>query len=108
MAKVSKMASSEVSRKREGNGKLLYLNDLRAKKPSELMELSKKAGIEDATRMAKQDLIYSLLKVQSEKHGSIVAEGVLEILTEGYGFLRSPKYSLSSPVQTIFTYQNPR
>ena len=48
--------------------------------------------------MAKQDLIYSLLKAQSEKHGSILAEGVLEILTEGYGFLRSPKYSyLPSP-----------
>ena len=102
MAKVSKAeAADAVQRKEEqkdGNGKLLYLNDLRAKKPSDLIKLSRQAGIEDTARMAKQDLIYSLLKAQSEKHGSIIAEGVLEILAEGYGFLRSPKYSyLPSP-----------
>ncbi len=102
MAKVSKAEASDAAQKKEeqknGNGKLLYLNDLRAKKPSDLIKLSRLAGIEDTARMAKQDLIYSLLKAQSEKHGSIIAEGVLEILTEGYGFLRSPKYSyLPSP-----------
>jgi transcription termination factor Rho len=43
--------------------------------------------------MSKQDLIYAVLKAQSEKEGVIYAEGVLEILSEGYGFLRSPKYS---------------
>ena len=102
MAKVSKAEAADSVQKKEeqkdGNGKLLYLNDLRAKKPSDLLKLSRQAGIEDTARMAKQDLIYSLLKAQSEKHGSIIAEGVLEILTEGYGFLRSPKYSyLPSP-----------
>ena len=102
MAKVSKAEAADSVQKKEeqknGNGKLLYLNDLRAKKPSDLIKLSRQAGIEDTARMAKQDLIYSLLKAQSEKHGSIIAEGVLEILTEGYGFLRSPKYSyLPSP-----------
>ena len=102
MAKVSKAEAADSVQKKEeqknGNGKLLYLNDLRAKKPSDLVELSRQAGIEDTARMAKQDLIHSLLKVQSENHGSIIAEGVLEILTEGYGFLRSPKYSyLPSP-----------
>ena len=102
MAKVSKAETADSVQKKEEqknvNGELLYLNDLRAKKPSDLMKLSRQAGIEDTARMAKQDLIYSLLKAQSEKHGSIIAEGVLEILTEGYGFLRSPKYSyLPSP-----------
>ena len=102
MAKVSKAAAANAVQKKEehrtGNGKLLHLNDLRSKKPSDLIKLSREVGIEDTSRMAKQDLIYSLLKVQSDKHGSIVAEGVLEILAEGYGFLRSPKYSyLPSP-----------
>ena len=102
MAKVSKAETADAAQKKEeqkdGNGKLIYLNDLRAKKPSDLIKLSRQAGIEDTARMAKQDLIYSLLKAQSEKHGSIIAEGVLEILAEGYGFLRSPKYSyLPSP-----------
>ena len=102
MAKVSKAEAADAVQKKgeqkNGNGKLLYLNDLRAKKPADLIKLSRQAGIEDTARMAKQDLIYSLLKAQSENHGSIIAEGVLEILAEGYGFLRSPKYSyLPSP-----------
>jgi len=106
MAKVSKVETANAVQKKEeqkgGNGKLLYLNDLRAKNPSDLLKLSRQAGIEDTNRMAKQDLIYSLLKAQSEKHGSIIAEGVLEILAEGYGFLRSPKYSYMPSPDDIY------
>ena len=75
------------------NGQLLDLNDLRSKKNADLIKLLGSAGIEDASRMPKQELIYSLLKAQSDAQGVIIAEGVLEILSEGYGFLRSPKYS---------------
>jgi transcription termination factor Rho len=57
------------------------------------MKMARELEIEDTTRMSKQDLIYAVLKAQSEKEGMIFAEGVLEILSEGYGFLRSPKYS---------------
>lgn len=57
------------------------------------MKMARDLQIEDTSRMSKQDLIYAVLKAQSEKEGVIYAEGVLEILSEGYGFLRSPKYS---------------
>ncbi|MDA2919299.1 transcription termination factor Rho [Desulfobacterota bacterium AH_259_B03_O07] len=57
------------------------------------MKMARDLKIEEAARMSKQDLIYAVLKAQSEKEGMIFAEGVLEILSEGYGFLRSPKYS---------------
>jgi transcription termination factor Rho len=71
----------------------LNLNELRDRRTSELMKMARELHIEDTSRMSKQDLIYAVLKAQSEKEGMIYAEGVLEILSEGYGFLRSPKYS---------------
>jgi len=43
--------------------------------------------------MSKQDVIFAILQGQAEKHGLIFSEGVLEVLPEGYGFLRSPDYS---------------
>ena len=72
---------------------LLNLNELRNRKSTELMKLARDLEIEETSRMTKQDLTYAILKAQSEKEGVIFAEGVLEILSEGYGFLRSPKYS---------------
>jgi len=94
MAKVSKLhAKSNDKDKSQNNEKFINLNDLRNKKSSELIKQAREAGVEDTSRMSKQDLIFSVLKAQSEKEGLIIAEGVLEILSEGYGFLRSPKYS---------------
>lgn len=94
MAKVSKLQAKSNGKNNSENGeKFINLNDLRNKKNSELIKLARDAGVEDTSRMSKQDLIFSVLKVQSEKDGLIIAEGVLEILSEGYGFLRSPKYS---------------
>ncbi len=71
----------------------LNLNDIRNQKSAELMKMARDLDIEETSRMTKQDIIYAILKAQSEKEGVIYAEGVLEILSEGYGFLRSPKYS---------------
>jgi len=77
----------------EPESQFLNLNELRERKATELMKMARDLQIEDTSRMSKQDLIYAVLKAQSEKEGVIYAEGVLEILSEGYGFLRSPKYS---------------
>lgn len=73
--------------------KFLNLNELRNRKPTELMRMARSLNIDEIPRMSKQDLIYAILRAESEKEGIIYAEGVLEILSEGYGFLRSPKYS---------------
>lgn len=96
MAKAGKANSNvaEINDAADGKkGKLLNLNDLRNKKNADLIKLARSSGVDDTSRMGKQDIIYALLKTQSEKQGVIIAEGVLEILSEGYGFLRSPKYS---------------
>ena len=72
---------------------LMDLNKLREIKPMELQKMTFELNIDDTGRMTRQDMIYAILKSQSENQGEIYAEGVLEILSEGYGFLRSPKYS---------------
>lgn len=68
----------------------MNLTTLKAMKIGDLLALAKELNIEGATNMAKQELIFSLLQAQSEKSGVIYGEGVLEILPDGFGFLRSP------------------
>jgi len=71
----------------------MHLNDLKAKKISELIEMANTMNIENAASMRRQELIFALLQAQTEKNGMIFGEGVLETLPDGFGFLRSPDYS---------------
>ena len=71
----------------------MHLQELKKKSINELTEMAEGLNIEGATRMRKQDLIFALLKAQTEQNGSIFGEGVLELLPDGFGFLRSPDYS---------------
>ncbi|MBW1856853.1 MAG: transcription termination factor Rho [Deltaproteobacteria bacterium] len=68
----------------------MNLVELKGKKISELIEVSKTFKIDGATGMRKQDLIFSILQAQTDQNGIIYGEGVLEILPDGFGFLRSP------------------
>ncbi|MBW2095624.1 MAG: transcription termination factor Rho [Deltaproteobacteria bacterium] len=68
----------------------MNLIELKKMKISELTELAKEFHIQGASRMRKQDLVFSLLQAHSEKNGLIYGEGVLEILPDGFGFLRAP------------------
>jgi transcription termination factor Rho len=74
-------------------GEQLHISELQALNIKELAKLAKKYKIAEAGKMSKQDLIFAVLQAQAEKHGLIFSEGVLEVLPEGYGFLRSPDYS---------------
>lgn len=93
MARATKLREKPVEKEITEESHFLNLNDIRNKKSAELMKMARELAIEETSRMTKQDIIYAILKAQSEKEGVILAEGVLEILSEGYGFLRSPKYS---------------
>lgn len=64
--------------------------ELKNKKISELTRMAKKFNIDNVGRMRKQELIFSLLQAHIEKNGLIYGEGTLEILPDGFGFLRSP------------------
>ncbi|MDI6864274.1 MULTISPECIES: transcription termination factor Rho [Thermodesulfovibrio] len=76
----------------------MSISELKQKKIPELMDMANSLNIENATSMKKQDLIFAILQSQIEKIGTVYGAGVLEILPEGFGFLRSPDYSyLPSP-----------
>lgn len=64
--------------------------ELKDKKISELTDMAKSFNIEGAAGMRRQDLVFALLQAQIEKDGLIFGEGTLEILPDGFGFLRSP------------------
>src|SRR5690554_834706 len=71
----------------------MNLKSLKALKIGELAAMAKKAKIEGAPNMRKQELIFALLESQTEKDGQIFGEGTLEILPDGFGFLRAPDYN---------------
>ncbi len=71
----------------------MNLNELKKKRIGELNEIAKELKVEGASGMVKQELIFSLLQAQTAKNGLIYGEGVLEILPDGFGFLRAPDYS---------------
>jgi transcription termination factor Rho len=60
---------------------------------SELTHVARDLEVENPAGMRKQDLIFKILQVQTEREGLIFGEGVLEILPDGYGFLRAPEYN---------------
>jgi transcription termination factor Rho len=71
----------------------LDIRVLKEMKLPDLTKIAKEHGIENATGMRKQDLIFSVLQAQTEKSGLIFSEGVLECLPDGFGFLRAPEYN---------------
>jgi transcription termination factor Rho len=71
----------------------ISISELKEKTIDELTEVARELKVEGATGMRKQDLIFAILQAQTEKIGYVFGEGVLEILPDGFGFLRSPDYS---------------
>jgi transcription termination factor Rho len=71
----------------------MTISELKEKNITELSRIARSLEIPGASGLRKQDLIFKILQAQSEKEGHIFAEGVLEILPDGYGFLRSPDYN---------------
>jgi len=71
----------------------MNIKDLKKKKVNELYRIAKELNIEGASGMRKQELIFAILQAQTEKNGLIFGEGVLEILPDGFGFLRAPDYN---------------
>jgi transcription termination factor Rho len=71
----------------------MNLSELKTKSMSELMDIAGEYQIENMSGLRKQELIFALLQACASQNGSIFGEGVLEILPDGFGFLRSPMYS---------------
>ena len=71
----------------------LNINDLKDMSIQKLTQIGKDLSVAGATGMRKQDLIFQILKAQTEQSGFIFSEGVLEVLPDGFGFLRAPDYN---------------
>src|SRR6202161_120662 len=72
---------------------VLNLKSLKRAKITELAQIARDFNVDGATNMRKQEMIFAVLQAQAAKNGSILGEGVLEILPDGFGFLRAPDYN---------------
>ncbi len=95
MGGFDKEMHEKYERVKRGN---LHITDLQKMSVQELHEIAKEEEIHDYVGMIKQDLIFHILKNRIQKDGLMYGEGVIEILPDGFGFLRSPDYNyLPSP-----------
>ena len=82
--------------------KINSLTELKAKTPNELVDLARECGIENIVRMRKQDMIFAILKTLVHNNKDIFSNGVLEILSDGFGFLRSADSSYLAGPDDIY------
>ncbi len=80
----------------------MNLTELKKKTATELIELARKSGVEGMARARKQDIIFAILKAHAKKGESIYGDGVLEILQDGFGFLRSGDSSFLAGPDDIY------
>ena len=80
----------------------ISLTELKGKKPVELAELARELNLDNITRLRKQDQIFAILKAQAKKGQKIMGEGVVEILQDGFGFLRSASSSYLAGPDDIY------
>jgi len=73
----------------DDNEIIFHLRDLKKKSPDELLDVATSLSLENPTTLQKHDLVFAILKRLAENGGVMIAEGVLEVLGDGYGFLRS-------------------
>ena len=69
----------------------MKLQDLKNKKPADLLAFAEELEIENASSMRKQDMLFAILKELAERNVEITGTGVVETLQDGFGFLRSPE-----------------
>jgi transcription termination factor Rho len=83
----------EAPRPQNKPAQTLNINDLKDLSIQKLTQIAKDLNVAGATGMRKQDLIFQILKAQTELSGFMFSEGVLEVLPDGFGFLRAPDYN---------------
>ena len=88
------------------NKTFMKLSELKIKTPADLLDLAQSLGIENISRAKKQTLIFAILKHKAENDEEVFGDGVLDILQEGYGFLRSSNDSYVSGPDDIYVSPN--
>ncbi|TFI59537.1 transcription termination factor Rho [Sphingomonas parva] len=84
----------------------MHLKDLKLKSPADLVAMAEAIGIEGASTLRKQELMFSILKVQAENGQEIMGMGTIEVLPDGFGFLRSPEANYLAGPDDIYVAPN--
>ncbi|HWT13890.1 MAG TPA: transcription termination factor Rho [Allosphingosinicella sp.] len=84
----------------------MHLNDLKQKSPADLVAISEEYGIEGASTLRKQELMFSILKVRAERGDEIMGQGTIEVLQDGFGFLRSADSNYLAGPDDIYVSPN--
>ena len=84
----------------------MHLKDLKQKKPAELVKMAEDLGVEGASTLRKQDLLFGILKAESEEGEEIMGMGTIEVLPDGFGFLRSAEASYLAGPDDIYVSPN--
>src|SRR5258705_6985407 len=84
----------------------MHLKDLKQKPPADLVAMAEEMGIEGASTLRKQDLMFSILKVRAESGAEINGMGTIEVLNDGFGFLRSPEANYLAGPDDIYVAPN--
>ena len=80
----------------------MHLSELKSQHVSQLIEMGQTFEIDGANRMRKQELIFAILKNRAKQGESIFGDGTLEVLPDGFGFLRSPDTSYLASTDDIY------
>ena len=80
------------------------LQDLKLKSPTELLSFAEELEVENASSMRKQELMFAILKQLANNEVEIIGEGVVEVLQDGFGFLRS-QTQITLPAQTTSMFR---
>ena len=84
----------------------MHLKDLKKKAPADLVQLAEELGVEGASTLRKQDMMFAILKVQAENGEQIMGEGTIEVLPDGFGFLRSAQANYLAGPDDIYVSPN--
>ena len=106
---VTNMSETDLDNKIDlpmGVGKAYSLDDLKVKRPAELIKFAESVGIENAGSMRKQEIFFSVLKDLAERDVEITGSGVLEVLQDGFGFLRAPEANYLPGPDDIYVSPN--
>jgi transcription termination factor Rho len=85
---------------------IFHLRDLKRKSPEDLLDLAESLGVENPSTLLKHDLVFIILKHLAERGGVMIGEGVLEVLQDGYGFLRASESNYTPGPDDIYVSPN--
>ena len=94
--------SDDVIEAAEQEHERVLLNDLKKKTPAELLAMAEELEVEGASLLSKQELMFGVLKELAERDVEIIGVGVVEVLPDGFGFLRSPQYNYLAGPDDIY------